>query len=68
MRRSCRLRRLGVKYILVHEAFYPAKTYTAMMLNVLRRPELIAHGRYRDWVGWTHLFELARGPATAASN
>lgn len=63
-----RLRRLGVKYILVHEAFYPAKTYTPMMLDVLRRPELIPHGRYRDWVGWTHLFELEGGRATTASN
>ena len=54
-----RLRLLGVKYILVHEAFYPSKDYTAMMLEVLRSQELIAHGRYRDWVGWTQLFEVA---------
>ena len=63
-----RLRRLGVKYILVHEAFYSSKAYTAMMLDVLRRPELTPHGRYRDWAGWTHLFELQRGHATPASN
>ncbi len=63
-----RLRQLGVKYILVHEAFYPSKAYTAMMLEVLQRPELISHGRYRDWVGWAHLFELERGHATIASN
>jgi hypothetical protein len=59
-----RLRRLGVKYIVVHEAFYPAKAYTALMLDVLRRPELVAHGRYRDWVGWAQLFEL-RAPCRA---
>ncbi len=61
-----RLHRLGVRYILVHESFYPIKAYTALMLEVLRKPELIPHGRYRDWVGWTQLFELRQD--TAASN
>ena len=63
-----RLRLLGVKYILVHEAFYPSKTYTSLMLGVLKRPELIPHGKYRDWVGWTQLFELQNAPAATASN
>jgi hypothetical protein len=63
-----RLRRLNVKYILVHEAFYSSKTYTAMMLEVVRKPELIPHGKYRDWVGWTQLFELQRAAATTTSN
>ena len=63
-----RLRLLGVKYILVHEAFYPSKKYTSLMLGVLRRPELIPHGKYRDWVGWTQLFELQGAPAATASN
>jgi len=60
-----RLRGLDVKYVLVHESFYSNKAYTAMMLDVLRRPELIPHGRYRDWVGWTQLLELDRAPASA---
>ena len=63
-----RLRLLGVKYILVHEAFYPSKDYTTLMLDVLKRPELIPHGKYRDWVGWTQLFELQGAAAAAASN
>jgi hypothetical protein len=62
-----RLRRLDVRYVLVHEAFFTNKAYTEMMLKVLRRPDLIAHGRYRDWVGWTHLFELDQGRANAAN-
>jgi hypothetical protein len=63
-----RLRRLDVRYVLVHESFYPNKKYTELMLEVLRKPELIPHGRYRDWVGWTHLFELDRGPVSARAN
>jgi hypothetical protein len=53
-----RLRQLDVRYILVHGSFYTSKNYTALMLRVLRRPDLIPHGRFRDWVGWTDLFEL----------
>ena len=60
-----RLRLLDVKYILVHEAFYPSKDYTTLMLDVLKRPELIPHGKYRDWVGWTQLFELQSATAAA---
>jgi hypothetical protein len=56
-----------VKYILVHEAFYPSKDYTTLMLDVLKRPELLAHGKYRDWVGWAQVFELQSAP-TIASN
>jgi hypothetical protein len=53
-----KLRRLDVRYILVHESFYTTKNYTAMMLRVLRRTDLIRHGRFRDWAGWAELFEL----------
>ena len=63
-----RLRQLDVKYILVHEAFYPPKIYTALMLEMLKRPELLSHGRYRDWIGWAYLFELQHKAATKASD
>jgi hypothetical protein len=53
-----RLRRLDVRYILVHESYYTTKSYVALMLRVLRRPDHITHGRFRDWVGWTELIEL----------
>jgi Bacterial membrane protein YfhO len=53
-----RLRRLNVRYILVHEAFYKSREFTAAMVRVLERSELVPHGRYRDWQGWTHVFEL----------
>jgi hypothetical protein len=63
-----RLRKLDVRYILVHEAFYTSKNYTALMLRLLGRRELVAHGRYRDWAGWTYLFELDRAATTRASD
>ena len=53
-----RLRRLDVRYVLVHQSFYTPQNYTALMLRVLRRSDLISHGRFRDWVGWTELLEL----------
>jgi hypothetical protein len=53
-----RLRRLDVRYVLVHQSFYTPKNYTALMLRVLRRSDLVSHGRFRDWVGWTELLEL----------
>ena len=53
-----RLRRLDVRYVLVHQSFYTPKSYTALMLRVLRRSDLVSHGRFRDWVGWTDLLEL----------
>jgi hypothetical protein len=62
-----RLRRLDVRYILLHESFYTNKAYTALMLKVLNRSDLIPHGRYRDWVGWTHVFELERPAASPAA-
>jgi hypothetical protein len=42
----------------VHQSFYTPKNYTALMLRVLRRSDLVSHGRFRDWVGWTELLEL----------
>ena len=53
-----RLRLLDVRYVLVHQSFYTPKNYTALMLRVLRRSDLVSHGRFRDWVGWTELLEL----------
>jgi len=53
-----RLRRLDVRHIVVHQSFYPSRSYTALMLRILERSELVPHGRYRDWQGWADLFEL----------
>jgi hypothetical protein len=55
-----RLTALKVRYVLIHQAFYKPGDYSDLMEDVVRRPELIPAGRYRDWVGETQLFELRR--------
>jgi len=57
-----RLKELGVRYVLVHQAFYRPADYADLMDQVSRRVELIPSGRYRDWVGGdTQMFELRLG-------
>ena len=47
-----RLEELHVRYVLVHQAFYRRRDFTRTDgQRSRRRPELIPHGRYRDWVG-----------------
>jgi hypothetical protein len=58
-----RLQSLHVRYILVHEAFYKHKEFAALMLQLLRRPELIPSGHFKDQAGDAHVFELKK-PAT----
>ena len=56
-----RLKELGVRYVLVHQAFYGPADYADLMDQVSRRAELIPSGRYRDWVGGdTQMLELRR--------
>jgi hypothetical protein len=55
-----RLRHLDVRYVLVHESFYTGDAATALLVRTLQRPDLVPHGKYKDWQGWTHIFELTR--------
>jgi hypothetical protein len=55
-----RLHSLNVRYILVHEAYYKQEDFAAMMLQILRQPELIPTGHFRDSAGNTHVFELKK--------
>jgi hypothetical protein len=57
-----RLRALNVGHILVHGYYYPERERTALALAAARNPDLVAVGRYRDWIGITDVFALA--PAT----
>ncbi len=57
-----RLRALGVRHIVIHQAFYKAPEYSSLMLRLVRAPGVTQIGRYRDWVGWADIFELT--PAT----
>jgi hypothetical protein len=55
-----RLKALTVRYVLVHQAFYRPTDFTDLMTAIAARPELVAAGRYRDWIGDTQIFELKR--------
>jgi hypothetical protein len=54
-----RLKALGVRYVLVHQAFYKPGEYADLMGAAAERSDLVPGGRYRDWVGGeTQIFEL----------
>jgi hypothetical protein len=55
-----RLRRLNVRYIVVHEVFYKPKDHAALLLRLGRREDIASAGRYRDWAGTAQVFELKR--------
>jgi hypothetical protein len=65
-----RLRHLNVRYIIVHETFYKPKDHAALLLRLGERSDILAAGRYRDWIGSAQVFELkqagtgCRAPAT----
>jgi hypothetical protein len=56
-----RLTELGVRYVLVHQAYYAPDEYADLMERILHRAELRPMGHYRDWVADTQIFQLERG-------
>ena len=52
------LSNIGVRYVVVHRAFYDPAAYTALMLKIAARPELRPHGKYSDPAGEAQLFVL----------
>jgi len=55
-----RLKALGVRYIVVHRAFYEREQYLGVIRLMLARPELKLNGRFEDPLDEAVLFELAR--------
>jgi len=55
-----------VRYVLIHENYYSVENYRALMLQILATPALASQGRYRDWTGWAHVFELDRAASLRA--
>jgi len=53
-----RLRELGVRYVLVHQAFYTVDDWPDRLERTMRRNDLIPIGRFRDWIADTYIFEL----------
>lgn len=52
------LRSLGVRYVIVHRAYYDPESYTTLMLRAALRPELRPYGRYQGPGGDADLFLL----------
>jgi hypothetical protein len=52
------LRKLDVRYILIHEAFYKHSEYVDLVSRLAARPDVAPAGRFRDWDGQTQIFEL----------
>jgi hypothetical protein len=59
------LRRLGVRFIVVHEAFYRPRDHSALLLRLGARAEIAPGGRYHDWAGPAQVFELKPHSGTA---
>jgi hypothetical protein len=58
-RSMLQLRSLGVRYIVVHRAFYKEDDYLDLLERILRRAELRPIGTFTDPVGEVQLFVLA---------
>lgn len=54
------LRALHVRYVLVHQAFYPPAEYRDLALRVATNPALKFVGTYNDPVGSATIIEIAR--------
>ena len=52
-----RLKALNVRYVLVHQAFYPPDDYDEPDGGDRGTARVVPGGRYRDWVGDTQIFE-----------
>jgi hypothetical protein len=53
-----RLRQLDVRFVIVHTHLYEREEFVDLMLSIAKHPELVPHGRYRDWAGEAEVFEL----------
>jgi len=53
-----RLKKLNVRYIVVHETFYKPRDYSALLLRLGQRTDIVQVGKFRDWVGTAQVFEL----------
>jgi hypothetical protein len=59
-----RLRELGVRYVLIHQAYYQPDEYSDLMDRTLHCSELIPNGHFRDWLADTEIFEV-KAPGSA---
>jgi hypothetical protein len=56
------LRELKVRYIVIHQSYYPDTRYTQTLLELMQSPHFVSLGRYKDWAGNAEVFGLKDGP------
>lgn len=54
------LRSQGVRYVIVHRAFYEKGSYTPLALRIGNTPDLRLWGVYKDPIGQADVFEVVR--------
>jgi hypothetical protein len=59
-----RLKKLNVRYIVVHEMLYKPRDHAALLVRLGQRTDIVQVGKFRDWVGIAQVFEL-KGNSTA---
>jgi hypothetical protein len=52
------LRERGVRYVVVHLAYFKSTEGTELLTRLLARPDLRSLGTYRDWLDATAVFEV----------
>ena len=57
-----RLTELGVRYVVVHQAYCAPDKYADLMERILHRAQLRPMGHYRDWVADTQIFSSSALP------
>jgi hypothetical protein len=53
------LRRLGIRYVIIHRGFYEEADYTALAVKLATTPGLTRWGIYKDPVGVADVLEVA---------
>lgn len=52
------LRELQVRYVVIHQSYYPETRYTQTLLELMQSSDFVSLGRYRDWAGNAEVFGL----------
>jgi hypothetical protein len=54
------LKSIGVRFVVVHQFYYTAAKYTALMTKIAQTPDLVLVGRFKGIEGSMQIFELKR--------
>jgi len=52
------LRELDVRYVVVHQSYYPEAHYLKTLLALMQSPDFVSMGRFKDWAGNAEVFAV----------